>query len=684
MAKVKVSLDLAKVKSFFVSHVEKIVFGVCALLLLLFLYKSISLTPYEREPKEISDKASEKERMLQQASWSPDRIQQENLTLPDLNAEIAESRVAVPADKYGIAPFNEPLFETRIKRAAPKLLAAEKPEVSADLAAFVVMPPAATVDVNAVAGVPGGLEPALPEGGRFGGGGKGGKGGGGEGLAPSIPGVPGGPGGPGRMGRRPFGDRVDGPPMMAQAGAPLDMGFPVNTGQKRVAMPFAVVKMLVPAKKQREIYRDAFLKSVFPDPSKDEPRYRGFIVERQEVGGAGDKEAPWEKILQTPWTKIAESLAKKNQAFAGYANELAPPETVHPALTHPLGPKTESGWEMAKVVHSELVPQISEVVTLELQATGEVSTGEEAPKEGADDPFGAPDAGGAQPGGGVFRPGSRGGMGGGGMGKGGGRTEVFVAQAQGGEFRGNWQGGAAGQPEAEFYLLRFFDFNVEPGKSYRYRVQLGLTNPNFEVDAKYLDDPAQAKKPVLTTDWSEPTAVVSVPRESYMLVGDASRGSAGSEPSLNLLAVKMISELGIKAAVKQPAQYRGQIGNWRNEKVDLPTPENEPIPAPVPGSDDKPGAKPKKPRDKPIDLITDTLLVDIRGGEAVGRGSKAPAEVLVMTPSGRLAVRSQVTDSAEYLLQEQKLDEAKKRKEKGDELPAEGFRPGGKAGGGKG
>lgn len=684
--KMKVSLDLAKIKSFFVQHVEKIVFGACALGLLLLLYKAARVETYPRQAKEISDKASEKDRMLQQAVWSSDRIEKENLTLPKLDEEIAASRVAVSADDYRIAPFNEPLFETRTKRTQPDLLPPIKPEVSADLAAFVITPPTGTPDVGSIASAP----PPM-----FGGDeGRGGKGGGAVpepppgvsgpmGKGGGIPGPPGGMRGGGIFG--PPGGMRGGPPMLAQGGPMANPGFPVGQGQKRVAIPYAVVKMLVPVKKQREIYRNAFVRSVHEDPSKDDPSYVGFIVERQEVGVSEAEDKPAEIIRATRWGDVgqkgtvADTLAKRNQQFAGYSPEVADPNVVLPTLVHPLGPKADSGWEVAKVVHSELVPAADEMTfSVELAAAEPEPAADDAASKDADagpDPFAQTTVAG-QPN--AFRPG--GGFRGGApmMGKGGGLGERSLSVvAQGGPMGGRWQGGAA-MADTEYYLLRFFDFNVVPGKSYRYRVKLGLSNPNNGLDPKYLEKPELAKETVLQTDWSEQSPVVSIPRESYFLVGEATRGS---DPAIELIAVRMVADQGIKAAVAKGSQYRGQIGNFRNERVDLSTDEPAFPPPALPGEPET--KKPKKERDKPIDLLTDTLLVDIRGGDPLAR-SKEPAEALVLTPSGRLAVRSQVADAEEYKLQQRTIEERRKRKGGKDEPQQPLFAPTGPPGKGGG
>ena len=61
-------------------------------------------------------------------------------------------------------------------------------------------------------------------------------------------------------------------------------------------------------------------------------------------------------------------------------------------------------------------------------------------------------------------------------------------------------------------LFRFFDYHVAPGKHYVYRVQLALRNPNYKFKpVSQLKSPDLADKLYLTTTWSDPTSVISVP-----------------------------------------------------------------------------------------------------------------------------------------------------------------------------
>lgn len=82
----------------------------------------------------------------------------------------------------------------------------------------------------------------------------------------------------------------------------------------------------------------------------------------------------------------------------------------------------------------------------------------------------------------------------------------------------------------KYRLFRFFDFTVEPGKSYQYRVKLGLKNPNYRLNDRFLTEEAAKTKwePVLYTDFSLPSGKVAVNSNARILVQDV-----GSFPSTN-------------------------------------------------------------------------------------------------------------------------------------------------------
>ncbi len=75
--------------------------------------------------------------------------------------------------------------------------------------------------------------------------------------------------------------------------------------------------------------------------------------------------------------------------------------------------------------------------------------------------------------------------------------------------------------EGELLLFRYFDFSVEPGNTYRYRVRLVLNNPNYGMrvaDAGGLASVVEGQTRL--TDWSEITAPVEVEDTIKYFVAD--------------------------------------------------------------------------------------------------------------------------------------------------------------------
>lgn len=75
--------------------------------------------------------------------------------------------------------------------------------------------------------------------------------------------------------------------------------------------------------------------------------------------------------------------------------------------------------------------------------------------------------------------------------------------------------------EGELLLFRYLDFNVDPGKTYRYRVRLVLNNPNFG----HLTSEANGEASVVAgetreTDWSDVTKPVTIERDVAYFVKD--------------------------------------------------------------------------------------------------------------------------------------------------------------------
>lgn len=72
-------------------------------------------------------------------------------------------------------------------------------------------------------------------------------------------------------------------------------------------------------------------------------------------------------------------------------------------------------------------------------------------------------------------------------------------------------------------LFRYFDFDVQPGLAYRYRVKLKIKNPNFERAAAELVDPTLALGAERDTDWSNISNPAVVPASVNYFLKDVER-----------------------------------------------------------------------------------------------------------------------------------------------------------------
>lgn len=87
--------------------------------------------------------------------------------------------------------------------------------------------------------------------------------------------------------------------------------------------------------------------------------------------------------------------------------------------------------------------------------------------------------------------------------------------------------------------LWMHDLEVEPGKTYRYRMRVVLNNPAFGRQAYLIDDQkALAEKPTLAGEWSAWTEPVEVLPDTCFFVTSASEGTGLSGPRANVSMYK--------------------------------------------------------------------------------------------------------------------------------------------------
>ncbi len=459
-------------------------------------------------------------------------------------------------------------------------------------------------------------------------------------------------------------------------------------GGERIERAYwACVVAKVPIREQLKRYQDALEKARDADPTRDFPSYVGFYVERAEV--LPGKELEWkavplydgqrQSIEQNKSLTKASSHAIHKGVFenlltaagqfwaGGLTQDVIDERFAEFPLTLPLPPLIGREWG-SEATHPDIplainTPPLEDESQLAAEAAAQqpantdpgAEFGSAIPAQGIGPGpgagFGTGRPGGEYPGGGLGRRmGPEGGPGmGPGMGGPAGRRFAGEHGPEGGAYRG---GGGSGQaaPQhtnlpkgVDYYLLRFFDFSVEPGKRYKYRVKLVVHDPNFNMPEgvlapAVLDRLATAvqatkkKKSELfyriVDKWSDPTPTVGIPMAGNVRLAEAKIPSAvNDEPT-----VKMLVEAFDVDATNNPIQgaaekdfRRGYVANMVGDAKYQPDPTMVDI-----QSDFK--------------FFTGMMLLDVDGGAKLSRDITAPSRILVMGPAGELYIRNELDD----------------------------------------
>jgi hypothetical protein len=469
-------------------------------------------------------------------------------------------------------------------------------------------------------------------------------------------------------------------------------GNALQGGERIERAYWACVTAKVPIREQLKLYQDALEKARGADPARDFPSYVGFYVERAEV--VPGKELTWtavplydgqrQSIAQSKPLTVGTTHAVTKTAYekltaaaaqfwaGGMTQDVVDARYSEFPLTLPLPPLVGREWG-AEATHPDIpwgpftpalepeTQQVAPEVTVQQPgANGGSEFGPAAPTAtgpGANSGFGP-----GRPGGpGEFAPargfGGRMSMAEGpGMGPGSSRfggPGPGGLEGPGGGMRGGGGGGqTAGQHTSltkgvDYYLLRFFDFSVEPGKKYKYRVKLALQDPNFNMpqavlDAAVLDRQAKeaAAARAAKTDkpwyrkvekWSDASPAVGIPMAGNVRLAETKIPAAekpNDEPVVKLLVEAFdVDEAGspIQAAAEKDVVRRGYVANMVQDAEYLVDPTM---------IDTQSSFK----------FFTGMTLLDVDGGGKLAKDITYPARVLVMGPAGEMYIRSDMED----------------------------------------
>ncbi|MCA9232013.1 MAG: hypothetical protein KDA57_15300 [Planctomycetales bacterium] len=453
----------------------------------------------------------------------------------------------------------------------------------------------------------------------------------------------------------------------------------------------------VPIEQQYQLYDDALQSARGYDATRDIPKYAAYEVQRVEITNTGEGE--WGRVALVFEKTIIDAL----NSYPVTMTDVVSDRFNHPILTHPLPPLILREWD-ERVSHSSMPLRSEDIVNPLVEEPAQPSEEEKPAAADPDDPFGGLSANtrddrstlpSREMAAGRF-PGMRGGRGmeggygseygrgggyggreygyGGGEYEGGGYGGGEYRDESGGGYGGGYGGGRMTQRAinsalpvftwdgtTSHVLLRYFDNTAQPGRKYRYRVRLVLYDVNDISQETMLDKTVRDRRAELKgnylkfrfTDWSKPSPIASVPLPARVYVASAKPAkdtNYNSEPEAELLIRALDAQYAAEIAL-QESFSRGSVINL-HEKAKV-----------IWANNFRPDTDPE------FDFRTGITLLDVSGGEKLGKDLTVPSRAVLMDPAGRLFVQSEL-DDLEPVVEYQQIIEGEQndlRGRRGDE-----------------
>jgi hypothetical protein len=492
--KQKAANDSGGIKGFFVYHGEKLVLAVVAGLLCWMVYDGMGVETYDpsKTPDSLRQTANSVARQLEEDHWANIEAEPERSVDTNITSRVQASRRPTDPTPYETRLWQLEPTSSGAKRNDPEVLAALNVVGSNFYGAMCILdergprslrlPPApepgewkdyqpnspdteslvareipmsfdhgfdvATIEEQAanqragsrggrdgksggMPGMPGGM-PGGPAGMSGGGAGMDIGGGGGDGNFSG-----GGPGGTAsrsnRMSQVELPEKIDGEPTY-------------------VATNFNVVTAVVPHETMSNNYSKTFINSSSYDPGRDSPNYLGFEVQRVDVTGKENAEVT-EEMWQDLDSASSKQIIESTKAWAGQCGEVVKEDYVTSYLSMPIPPILIRDY--TEVVRHPMTPVDGEPEPGQEEAEEEQPTGGYGGYSGYDSN---------------------------------GDDDRRDYEGENGDPRGGRGGGRRPQKATESLakssvkLVRFYDFEAEPGHSYKYRVRVIMDDPNYPMD----------------------------------------------------------------------------------------------------------------------------------------------------------------------------------------------------------
>jgi hypothetical protein len=431
-------------------------------------------------------------------------------------------------------------------------------------------------------------------------------------------------------------------------------GVPLQEDERVELAYWACVVAKVPVKEQLRLYRDVFENARGGDQANDFPEYLGFYVQRAEIRPGQPFQWAPVAVYDGQGKYIEKGMAAKVipqivKDWAAETPEVVDPRYIAPVLAFPLPPLVGRDWG-SEATHPD-IPLASDAVDEPAEDDTPAATedvGDTREGNNASDLFSQPDPslstrgpsarsgmprnfGGARPSmhGGMRFPGPVP------------RPSMNAIPSGGGVYTGRDMGHqrTALPHGVTCWLVRFFDFNVQPGKKYKYQVRLVVADPNQGVlkkwlDASVLERMEKDRNPLRLTDWSEPSATIGIPDAGSVRLAEAKTPSDkvfNDEPGVTLLVESFDVDDSGKAMQAQKEKYfrRGSVANM-TEDAKILVDQNQFI-----------------EQVESFRFHTGITVLDMCGGNRLNRDMSQPASVLLMSSAGQLSVRNELDDADE-------------------------------------
>ena len=395
---------------------------------------------------------------------------------------------------------------------------------------------------------------------------------------------------------------------------------------------------LIPVADQMKEYNDVLGRSEFTDPNRDVPKYLFYDIFRGVVDESGN--TVWdEKPID-----LSQVYAKEVDQWAGFG--LDPVSTEYsvplysmdsPSLTMECPPLVNKSFG-SEVTNLPNIPLLSETQKEELaDQMSEMKKQEDETKKGSARNFNA-----------VLntsifsQQGTGKGQGSAGRAAPGLPNLPMMPNMMSGPMTGAMRGNTPGTKttKVNYYLFRFFDFGVEEGRTYQYKVKLYLANPNYGLDVNLVEDGNSVLTPAVASAESKPSNPISLGSESRLLAESIEAGRLGQEPKIVVSSIYFNTEDAKESLNEGEKVVLGQVANFANEDY---------RPIDLGGSMTYTTAASDSGKKK-VDYLSNICILDADGGEKIaGSEFRSSARLLVLEPSGLLTFHSESEDKAELL-----------------------------------